>query len=105
MEHSIVETIRELCKKKGTNFAKLERENGLSIGQIRRWDNQTPKVSVINKIAKHLNVHIEYLIGSEVSTIDNQMTDDMYEVMEKMQGMTREQQKQLRDIVNVLSRK
>ncbi|MDK9853842.1 hypothetical protein [Staphylococcus equorum] len=48
---------------------------------------------------------IEYLIGSEVSTIDNQMTDDMYEVMEKMQGMTREQQKQLRDIVNVLDRK
>lgn len=105
MEHSIVNTIRELCKKKGTNFAKLERENGISNGQIRRWDNQNPKVSVINKIAKHLNVPIEYLIGSEVSTIDNQMTDDMFEVVGKMQSMTKEEQKQVRDIVNVLDRR
>lgn len=105
MEHSIVETIRELCKKKGTNFAEVERKNGISNGQIRRWDSQNPKVSVVSKISKYFNVPIEYLIGNEVSTIEKQMTDDMYEVVEKMQGMTKEQQKQVRDIVNVLDRK
>lgn len=105
MEHSIVETIRELCKKKGTNFSKLEKENGISNGQVARWDNQNPKVNSISKIADYFNVSIEYLIGKEVLTIEKQMTDDMHEVVEKMKGMTKKEQKQVRDIVNVLDRK
>lgn len=108
MEKNKYQIIQGLCKYKGITIAYLERELGLSNGQIKRWKDSAPSVDNAGKVAEYFNVSIEYLIGKENNN-DNyilpSMTDDMFEVVGKMQDMTKEQQKQVRDIVNVLDRK
>ena len=62
---SIVSNIRELCNGKNTNFAALERELDFGQGTIRKWDNSSPSVDKIEKVANYFDVTVDYLIGNE----------------------------------------
>ncbi|ATH60213.1 helix-turn-helix domain-containing protein [Staphylococcus nepalensis] len=102
MESNIGETIKALCKMHNISLSKLEKETGLSNGQIARWIVSSPSVENASKVADYFNVSIDYLVGKEGQ---GQATLEIQSVIEQMQGMTKEQQKQARDIVNVLDRK
>lgn len=66
---SIVERIKKECAIKNITITFLERENKLSIGAISKWNNSSPTAENLYKIAKYLNVSMEYLItGNEEST-------------------------------------
>lgn len=52
-----------LADTKKTNFAEIEREVGISNGQIRRWDTSSPKIENIQKVADYFNVSVDYLLG------------------------------------------
>lgn len=98
--------VQGLCKNKGITIAYLERDLELSNGSIKRWKNSSPTVDNAGKVAEYFNVPIEYLLGKKVDNYEMpSMTDDMFEVVGKMQSMTKEEQKQVRDIVNVLDRR
>lgn len=80
----IVERIKELCDSHGTNFAEVERKVGLSNGQIRRWDEASPKVHNIKKVANYFNVPLDYLLDGETNGNFPQptSTDDLDEMLD-----------------------
>lgn len=59
----LVERIKLLCEKKSTNFAEVERRIGISNGQIRRWNDSSPKLENVKKVAEYFNVSLDYLTG------------------------------------------
>ncbi|MDQ0269979.1 helix-turn-helix domain-containing protein [Cytobacillus purgationiresistens] len=60
---SLVKKIKTLCDEKKVTFAEVERKIGISNGQIRRWDNVSPKSETLNKVADYFDVSTDYLLG------------------------------------------
>lgn len=61
----MVERIKELCKKRGTNLFRLESELGLANGTIKRWDKNTPSADRLMLVASYFGVSVEYLLTGE----------------------------------------
>ncbi|EYB35417.1 helix-turn-helix transcriptional regulator [Bacillus subtilis] len=60
---TIVERIKNLAKDKKISLAELERKTKLSNGTIRRWDEKTPGIDKVQKVADYFNVSVDYLLG------------------------------------------
>lgn len=60
---SLVRRIKLLCDERKVTFAEVEREIGISNGQIRRWDNVSPKSETLQKVADYFDVSTDYLLG------------------------------------------
>lgn len=60
---TLVEKIKKLADEHNTTFAEIERKIDISNGQIRRWDNSSPKVENIQKVADYFDVSVDYLLG------------------------------------------
>lgn len=60
---SLVKRIKLLCDERKVTFAEVEREIGISNGQIRRWDNVSPKSETLQKVGDYFDVSIDYLLG------------------------------------------
>lgn len=90
---SLVKRIKLLCDEKKTNFAEVERKIGISNGQIRRWDNVSPKSETLNKVADYFDVSTDFLLGR---------TDQKryYDLTEKDEI---DIEKQLEDMINNVS--
>ena len=65
---TLTDKIKMLADSKKTNFAEIERNIGLSNGQIRRWDSSSPKVENVQKVADYFDVSVDYLLGREDKT-------------------------------------
>lgn len=65
---TLSEKIKNIASAKNIKIAELERLSGISNGQIRRWDKSSPKVENVAKVAKVLNVSVDYLLGREDKT-------------------------------------
>lgn len=59
----LVERIKLLCDEKKTNFAEVERNIGISNGQIRRWNTSTPGTDKLEMVANYFDVSVDYLLG------------------------------------------
>lgn len=59
----LFEKVNELCKTRGKNSTKLERECGLANATIRRWEARTPNANSLIKVADHFGVSADYLRG------------------------------------------
>lgn len=60
---TLVERIAKLCAEQGTTMTAIERENGLAVSSIRKWDNHAPTIPKLVIVAKALNTTVSYLIG------------------------------------------
>lgn len=60
---SLVKRIKILCDERKVTFAEVEREIGISNGQIRRWDSVSPKSETLQKVADYFDVSTDYLLG------------------------------------------
>ena len=60
----MVNTIKELAKRKKTNIAQLERSLGLSQGSIRNWDEKPPSYDKVEKVANYFGITIDELIDN-----------------------------------------
>lgn len=60
---SLVDKIKSLCTERKITFAEVEREIGISNGQIRRWNTSSPKIETVKKVADYFNVSTDYLLG------------------------------------------
>ncbi|HAM79625.1 helix-turn-helix domain-containing protein [Ornithinibacillus bavariensis] len=72
---SLVQRIKTLCDEKKVTFAEVERKVGISNGQIRRWDNSSPKIENVKKVADFFNVSVDYLLGrtdKQVINVENE---------------------------------
>ena len=66
----LIERIENICKQKGYSIMRLEKESGLSNGQIRKWKTQKPSYDKVASVANTLNVTIDWLItGKEASDL------------------------------------
>ncbi|MCR5810006.1 MAG: helix-turn-helix domain-containing protein [Lachnospiraceae bacterium] len=61
----MVERIRDLASQKSTNIKNIEISVGLGNGTIRRWDEVSPSVEKLLKVADFLNVSMDYLVKGE----------------------------------------
>ena len=59
--------VLDLMKQKKITKKKLSKEIGIGINQLKYWEDNdtTPNADVVARIAKYLNVSINYLIGNE----------------------------------------
>ena len=62
----IYDRIRELCKRKGTNVARLESDLGFAKGSVCKIDKYKPSTERAKKIADYLGVSVEFLMTGEV---------------------------------------
>ncbi len=62
-----LERIEITCKEKGYSIMKLEKESGLSNGQIGKWKKQKPSYDKVASVANTLNVSIDWLITGKES--------------------------------------
>lgn len=57
----IVENIKVLCARNNTSFAEVERRCGLGNGVIRRWDESSPRLESIKRVADYFGVTVDEL--------------------------------------------
>ena len=99
----LVKKIKILCDEKKLTFAELERTVGISNGQIRRWDNSSPKIENVQKVADYFNVSIDYLLGrteeTDIQTIaahhdGEEWTDEELDEIERFKEFVKMKRKQ-----------
>lgn len=113
MENVKFEIVKGLCRINGLSLSQVEQRLGFSNGQLGKWKKRVPKIDRASEVADYFNVSLDYLFGREEKEIlikqegneSENVSDDMVEVMEKMQGMIKEERRKVRDIVNVLDKK
>lgn len=72
----LTQRIKELADMKNITFAEIERSVGISNGQIRRWNQSSPKVENIQKVADYFNVSTDYLLGRNLTSLQNEKNDE-----------------------------
>ena len=74
-----------LCKEKGTTPNGVCLAIGLSNAVSTHWKNGTlPKADVLVKIADHLDVSVDYLLGRSESPILVATWDELYQIIDSM---------------------
>ncbi|GAK30394.1 phage transcriptional regulator [Weissella oryzae SG25] len=61
---TLFERIKETAKKQGISITELSSNAGLGEKTIYKWKTQEPKVETLKKVAKELNVSVDYLLGN-----------------------------------------
>lgn len=62
---SLVKRIDALCKERNTTLTAIERECGLGVSSIRKWDEHSPSLSKVILVADALGVSMSYLIDEQ----------------------------------------
>lgn len=57
----ICENIKALCTKNGISLSELERATGIGNGVIRRWNDMSPRLDLITRVAEYFGVTVDYL--------------------------------------------
>lgn len=100
----LTQRIKELADKKNVTFAEIERSVGISNGQIRRWDQSSPKIENIKKIADYFNVSTDYLLGRNLTTHPIEKSDEQLstQIMFRMdtQGLSLDEVNELKNEVD-----
>ena len=63
----MLDKIKALCKEKGVSVSQLEQELGFGNKAIYKWDEQTPGIDRVKKVADYFGVTVDYLIADEKS--------------------------------------
>jgi transcriptional regulator with XRE-family HTH domain len=64
-EMTLVERIKKAAEARGWNLKTTAEKAGIGINSIYRWKDQTPTADSLSKVAKALNVSVDYLLGNE----------------------------------------
>ena len=61
----MVGKIRRIAAERGWSLRELEKQAGVSVGTIYRWDDSTPSADKLLKVAKTLDVSMEELMEED----------------------------------------
>ncbi|MBC1474950.1 helix-turn-helix transcriptional regulator [Listeria grandensis] len=61
----LYENIKSLAKQRGISIAQLERDLEFSNGSIAKWNDNSPSIDKIKKVAKKFDVSTDVLLGIE----------------------------------------
>ena len=59
----MVAELKEITSNKGHSLASLEKAAGLGKGTIRKWDESSPSLANLNKVADVLGIKVTTLIN------------------------------------------
>ena len=63
MKKRIFDAIKSICKEKGIAVSEVERQAGLARGSLYKWNESSPSVESLSKVANVLKVSINKLIS------------------------------------------
>lgn len=63
--NNLYEIIKKLCESNSISVFSLERKLGFGNGTISKWDNSSPTVANLKKVADYFGVTIEELLGEK----------------------------------------
>ena len=78
---TLVEKIKAVCRAKGITVSKLEEEAKISPRTIGRWDESKPSVDKVKRVAKVLDVSLDYLLDEENEEVSSD-GEDLAEYLE-----------------------
>ncbi|ETA73472.1 helix-turn-helix domain-containing protein [Ligilactobacillus equi] len=78
----LADKIKELCIEKRITVAELERKTGISNGQIRKWNERSPKAENLSKVADYFHVTTDYLLGRDGKEENSTDTKDLQKFLE-----------------------
>lgn len=58
----LIDNVKALCEKRGITVAELERKTGTGNGVIGRWDESSPRVATLQKVAEYFGVTLDELV-------------------------------------------
>lgn len=90
---NLYEKIKKMCNEEGISIAHLERETGISNGQIKRWAKSSPSVENLKKVANYFNVSLEFLADDSTEASDIEMSQDIRIMQRAAQNMSEEDRK------------
>jgi len=61
----LLENVRTLCEKHGTNFHQLEKAVGFGNGTVSKWAVQTPSVERVKAVADYFGVTVDDLLKED----------------------------------------
>lgn len=114
---TLVERVKKLCSDQKITLAELERKTNLSNGVIRRWDEKTPGIDKLQKVADYFDVSTDYLLGrtnskkiediSKEGDIFKKFRDrpEIIEFVNELSDADKESLEQLRDIWRIMKKK
>lgn len=85
----IVQRIKLVCKNKKTSIAATARAAGISENAIYTWDKNIPSIEKIAKVARFLDVSIDYLLGITENPIShkNNLNPSTVQIMYKAEEL------------------
>ena len=79
----MVEIIRELCKQRNTTLKTLEKELNLGNGTIARWDDSSPAVAKVARVAEYFGVSVDFIYsGQEKRPAEAGQRDELIRLFE-----------------------
>lgn len=60
---TICERIKSICEEQGITIYRVEKDCGFGNGSIMKWENSSPKVENVIKVANYFDVSTDYLLG------------------------------------------
>lgn len=77
----MVDLIRDLCRKNGTTITALEEELQLGKATVRRWDENSPSIAKVARVAERFGVSLDYLMGGDAQQPDEvELSSDTLEI-------------------------
>lgn len=91
---TLVEKIKTLCSEQGSTLIGLERKIGLGRGTIRNWDDNSPSIHKLEKVADYFSVSVDFLLEREATHLSPKtlkvakeidlLSDDKFEAIKKL---------------------
>ncbi len=81
---TLVERIKDLCRKQGIPVARLEELAELKPRTIGKWDENKPSVDKVQRVARCLHVSIDYLLGDDNYDLSDSDEDDLKDFLEDL---------------------
>lgn len=86
----MVDRIRDLCEKNGTNFKKLEQALGFANGSIAKSKEEKIQAVRVHAMAQYFGVSMEYILTGKEMQHDHGISRDEYEIIRKYREISEE---------------
>lgn len=60
----IYDQIKILAKEKGVTIQQMERDLHLGAGSVCKWNQMSPRINTLKKVADYFGVTVDYIAGS-----------------------------------------
>lgn len=90
--------IKDLCDKHGITIAELERRANVGNGTIRRWGDTLPAGDKLQRVAKILNVSIDYLVNG--GNVDD---EEIRAIARNLKNVPKDKRKLVDDLIKTMS--